>query len=417
MSYLVRLVPELTAWLAELRLRDPARARRAGAAITVLLTEGERVGPPLVVPTRTAAQPDPRAALEGSYQRLLGQLSEVRRAVAEVAAARKRLEVQISQLASAGGSTQPTQPLHELRDQHARLGMEEARLSAGARQLQTWVSEFRSRKEALKASYTVAQAQRVINHAYAEFADGSADTGAPYPAADDTAQDLASSITAIGAALSGEAPPSGAAASGPGQAAVPEPGRAAPGPAGPGRAGQPEATLLELRCGWPARQAQRILFTVQDGGPLGDPSPVALLLAAGPTASPLRGRPDELIPVAQARYRAVRDHAGRGQPGPPQPAESFLAEFFQGKAESIQVAAFDLATRVLPRQPGELRRQAGVTQAELASRLGVRQERVSAIERADPGAAEVRTLAGYVQALGGRLVLVADFGADQVILG
>jgi transcriptional regulator with XRE-family HTH domain len=40
-----------------------------------------------------------------------------------------------------------------------------------------------------------------------------------------------------------------------------------------------------------------------------------------------------------------------------------------------------------------------VTQAELAERMGVRQERVSAIERADPGAAEVRTLAGYVQAL------------------
>jgi hypothetical protein len=44
-------------------------------------------------------------------------------------------------------------------------------------------------------------------------------------------------------------------------------------------------------------------------------------------------------------------------------------------------------------------------------------ERVSAIERAEPGAAEVRTLAGYVQAMGGQLVLVADFGADQVVLG
>ena len=58
-----------------------------------------------------------------------------------------------------------------------------------------------------------------------------------------------------------------------------------------------------------------------------------------------------------------------------------------------------------------------MTQAGLADRMGVRQVRVSAIERADPGAAEVRTLAAYVQALGGRLVLVADFGADQVILG
>ena len=402
MSYLIQLVPELRAWLAELRLRDPARAQRAGAAITVLLTEGGRAGPPLVVPARAAAEPDPRTALEGSYQRLLGQLSEVRRAVAEVTAARKRLELQISQLASAGGSTQRTQPLHELRDQHARLGMEEARLSAGARQLQTWVSEFRSRKEALKASYTVAQAQRVINHAYAEFGDEAGGADAPYPGADDTAQSLAGSIAAIGTTLGQEAQRGGSVAA---------------GDTAPDHPGPPEAALMELRCGWPARQAQRILFAVPDGDPPGGEPPVAVLLAAGPAVRPLRGEADELIPVALARHQALRDQSRRGQLGPAQSTGSFLNEFFPGKAENIQVAALDLAARVLPQPPGQLRRQAGITQAELAERLGVRQERVSAIERADPSAAEVRTLAGYVQGLGGRLVLVADFGADQVILG
>ena len=53
---------------------------------------------------------------------------------------------------------------------------------------------------------------------------------------------------------------------------------------------------------------------------------------------------------------------------------------------------------------------------ELASRMGVRQERVSAIERAEPGATEVRTLAGYVEALGGRLEILADFGGERTVL-
>ena len=53
---------------------------------------------------------------------------------------------------------------------------------------------------------------------------------------------------------------------------------------------------------------------------------------------------------------------------------------------------------------------------ELASRMGVRQERVSAIERAEPGATEVRTLAGYVEALGGRLEILADFGGELIVL-
>jgi hypothetical protein len=174
--------------------------------------------------------------------------------------------------------------------------------------------------------------------------------------------------------------------------------------------------LAELRCGWPSEQPQRILFTVEDGGPAeaeGAPtSAVAVLLAAGPAVSPLRGEADALIPLARNRYQAARD-----QPGTRYTSESFSREFFPGSTGRVRAAAAALAARTLPRPPGQLRRQAGVTQAGLAGRLGARQERVSAIERAGPGAAEVRTLAGYVQALGGRLVLVADFGADQVILG
>ena len=64
-----------------------------------------------------------------------------------------------------------------------------------------------------------------------------------------------------------------------------------------------------------------------------------------------------------------------------------------------------------------LRKAAGLTQAELADRLGVRQERVSAMERGDVTAMETRTAAAYVEALGGRLEIAAEFGSDRVILG
>jgi hypothetical protein len=44
--------------------------------------------------------------------------------------------------------------------------------------------------------------------------------------------------------------------------------------------------------------------------------------------------------------------------------------------------------------------------------MGVTQGRVSAIEHAKPGATELRTLASSVEAVGGRMEIIADFG-DQ----
>jgi transcriptional regulator with XRE-family HTH domain len=61
-------------------------------------------------------------------------------------------------------------------------------------------------------------------------------------------------------------------------------------------------------------------------------------------------------------------------------------------------------------------RSLGLTQAEVAQRMGVRQERVSAIERARPGATGIRTLATYIEALGGRLQILAEFGRENVPL-
>jgi DNA-binding XRE family transcriptional regulator len=56
----------------------------------------------------------------------------------------------------------------------------------------------------------------------------------------------------------------------------------------------------------------------------------------------------------------------------------------------------------------EMRKKAGLTQAEVAEIIGVSQQRVSAIENG--AIAELATLADYIRALGGELKVIADFG-------
>lgn len=62
---------------------------------------------------------------------------------------------------------------------------------------------------------------------------------------------------------------------------------------------------------------------------------------------------------------------------------------------------------------GELRRSRAVTQVELAQRLEVAQATVSKFEKSSPAVSTVRR---YVEALGGRLELVAVFDDDQILL-
>jgi DNA-binding XRE family transcriptional regulator len=96
--------------------------------------------------------------------------------------------------------------------------------------------------------------------------------------------------------------------------------------------------------------------------------------------------------------------------------QSFLDEFFAGAASDVEAGAAALAAANRARTLAELRDRLGLTRAEVAERMGVRPERVAAIERAEPGATEVRALAGYVEALGGRLEVVADVGGEYVLL-
>ncbi|MFI7052110.1 helix-turn-helix domain-containing protein [Streptosporangium canum] len=76
--------------------------------------------------------------------------------------------------------------------------------------------------------------------------------------------------------------------------------------------------------------------------------------------------------------------------------EEDLAAIDRGAAEAV--TAVRLAA---------MRKQLGLRQADVAERMHVRQERISAIERGDPASATLSTLIAYVRALGGQLEVVA----------
>lgn len=64
----------------------------------------------------------------------------------------------------------------------------------------------------------------------------------------------------------------------------------------------------------------------------------------------------------------------------------------------------------------QIRKQRGKTQEMLAKTMGVGQGRVSQIENGDLAHTELVTLQSYVEALGGHVRIVADFGDDQILI-
>ena len=81
-----------------------------------------------------------------------------------------------------------------------------------------------------------------------------------------------------------------------------------------------------------------------------------------------------------------------------------------GDEPRVAELAEQMRTETRAYRLAEARKMRGLTQTQMARRMGVSQTRVSQIERGE--VAELRTLASYVTALGGELKLVADFG-DQ----
>jgi DNA-binding XRE family transcriptional regulator len=172
--------------------------------------------------------------------------------------------------------------------------------------------------------------------------------------------------------------------------------------------------LMELRPGAPGSMPVGLLFVVA-------PPDTVVLVAWVEEPGGLPGQYQDVIGLAAARLALAPPGSTSAAAAVPAAflsydAESFLDEFFPGEETEVDIGAAALIARHRARTLAQVRQLIGLTQAQLAGRMRVRQERVSAIERADPGATEIRTLAAYVAALGGRLEIVADIRGERIML-
>ena len=125
---------------------------------------------------------DPNETLDYSYEQMLEYITRVRQALVEIAAERKRLELQEPQLrqtiahlgdqakAALGQGREDLarealsrqaaaqQQADGMDAQHQELAEQEQKLQQNLAQLQQQVSHFRNQKEVMKADYAVAQA-------------------------------------------------------------------------------------------------------------------------------------------------------------------------------------------------------------------------------------------------------------------
>lgn len=88
----------------------------------------------------------------------------------------------------------------------------------------------------------------------------------------------------------------------------------------------------------------------------------------------------------------------------------------QAQVDEGQVA--EARDRILGEQRAyklaEIRKGQHVTQAILAAEMAISQARVSKIETSDLSRTELGTLQSYVEHLGGRLKVVAEFGDETI---
>ena len=164
---------------------------------------------------------DPTETLDYSYEQQLQQLQNVKRGVADIATARKRIELQSAQLQqatqrldaqarealAAGREDLARQALekkaalqqqHEgLDEQAAGLEAQQEKLVAAEQQLSAKIEAFRSQKEVIKAQYSAAEAQVKIGEAATGVGEQMADTGLAIQRAKDKTEQMQARAAAI----------------------------------------------------------------------------------------------------------------------------------------------------------------------------------------------------------------------------
>jgi phage shock protein A len=151
----------------------------------------------------------PDEMLDLSYDQMLDQITRIRRALVEIAASRKQIELQETQFGhsvdhlqdqakaalAAGREDLAREALSrkaaaqaqidEMEPQHQQLTEEEAKLEQTLAALQEKVNHFRTQKEVLKAQYTAASAMTSVNESAAGISTSVSDSGAALQRAQD----------------------------------------------------------------------------------------------------------------------------------------------------------------------------------------------------------------------------------------
>jgi phage shock protein A len=155
----------------------------------------------------TAERPD--EMLDLSYEKMLEQITQVKRSLVDIAASKKQLELQEQQLQhsvdhlqdqakqslSAGREDLAKEALARkataqaqidgMEPQHQQLSEEEDKLTKTLAALQERVNQFRSQKEVLKAQYTASQAMSSVDEGVAGISKSLGDSGAALQRAQD----------------------------------------------------------------------------------------------------------------------------------------------------------------------------------------------------------------------------------------
>ena len=164
---------------------------------------------------------DPRETLDYSYEKQRDMLQDVKRGIAEVATAKKRLQLQSDKLeasvpklesqardALAAGredlarmalerKTAAQTQLQDLDRQVGDLEQQQEKLVANEKALSAKIESFRSSKEVIKAQYSAAEAQVKIGEAATGIGEEMADTGLAIERARDKTEQMQARASAM----------------------------------------------------------------------------------------------------------------------------------------------------------------------------------------------------------------------------
>jgi phage shock protein A len=151
----------------------------------------------------------PDEMLDLSYEQMLDQVTQVRRGLVDIAASRRRIELQEQQFqhsadhlqdqartALAQGNEELAREalsrraaaqaqIDGMEAQHQELTEQEQKLEQTLAALQKRVNQFRTQKEVLKAQYTAASAESSVNESVSGISTAAGDSGAEIQRAQD----------------------------------------------------------------------------------------------------------------------------------------------------------------------------------------------------------------------------------------